>query len=173
MVSRARGYGWRLPVAGFAVLVIALASFAAGVAMREAFAQPTSGTIYACKGDRSGSLRIVQQGQQCQRGESPLSWNEQGPPGVDLTPSVSGSVGADGSVFFGRGFTAQRTGVGAYTIRFPAGTWDDLFSTVVTPFGGTTVSSITFAVFGDGSGELNVTLFTDAPFTFNATQIAP
>lgn len=107
MVARARELGWWLPLLGLVIMAVALASFAAGIAVRGALAQPGVNTIYACKGDRSGSVRIVQQGEPCLRGESLISWNVQGPagaqgqqgqPGSQGLPGQTGLPGAPGSI---------------------------------------------------------------------------
>lgn len=52
--SRARRLGWRLPVIALAVFALGPASFVAGIAVRGAFAQPGTNTLYACVGERSG-----------------------------------------------------------------------------------------------------------------------
>jgi len=177
MVARTGELGWRLPLIGLLVVGVALAAFAAGVAAQRTFAQPNGTTIYACKGERSGTLRVVEQGESCLRGEVPLSWNSvgpAGPPGVDLTPSVTGFVNADGTIGVGRGFTAQALGSGVYQLNFPAGTWSDTYNIVATPTG---INGFLMVIvenwFLDGSGVAQVILNTDTPFTFIATQLPP
>lgn len=180
MIARTGALGWRLPITGLLVVGVALAAFAAGVAANRTFAQPNGSTIYACKGERSGSVRIVNQSESCLRGEVPLSWNSvgpagpQGPAGVDVTPSITGFVGIDGTVLNGRGFTAQSLGGGVYTLTFPAGTWSDAYNIVATPTGlNGFLITIGLFVFVDGSGEATITLSTNTPFTFVATQLVP
>lgn len=82
MVSHAVTLGWRLTVIGLALVAVVLAAFAAGIAVNRTFAQPDANTIYACKGERSGAVRLVDAGQNCLRGEEPVSWNIEGPPGL-------------------------------------------------------------------------------------------
>lgn len=96
MASRARELGWRLPLLGLVIMAVALAGFAAGIAVRGALAQPGVNTIYACMGDRSGSVRIVQQGETCLRGESLISWNVQGPAGPQGAQGQQGQSGPQG-----------------------------------------------------------------------------
>lgn len=222
MLAQVRRLGWGLPGRLGVVLMVALASFAIGIAVNRTFAQSGSATIYACKGERSGSVRIVNAGEACLRGEAPLSWNttgpagptgpaglqgqpgspglpgqpgpagmagpagpagpagSEGPAGVDTTPSISGAVQSDGTIFpgFGNGFQAVLDAPGSYTITFPAGTWTENYVPVVTPFASVTVVSIVASAQlpssgGDGSGTMEVTLTASTFFTFSATQIAP
>ena len=178
MVARAGELGWRLPLIGLLVIAVALAAFAAGVAAQRTFARPNGTTIYACQGERSGTLRIVDQGESCLRGEVPLSWNSvgpAGPPGVDLTPSVTGFVNADGTIGVGGGlFTVQALGGGVYQLEFPAGTWDGAYNIVATPTG---INGFLMVIvenwFLDGSVIAQVILSTDTSFTFIATQLPP
>lgn len=79
---------WRLLALALSALAVALASFAAGLAVRDVFAQPDDGVIYACKGVRSGSVRLVSGPGDCLRGEELVSWNQQGPAGV-IDPQVT------------------------------------------------------------------------------------
>jgi len=65
----------------FAVLALLSAGIVVGLGVRGAFANNGGGVIYACKGDRSGSIRIVSAGTACQRGETLISWNVEGPAG--------------------------------------------------------------------------------------------
>jgi hypothetical protein len=41
----------------------------------------SGGTIHACYGKSNGNLRAVESEGDCRSNESPLSWNQQGPPG--------------------------------------------------------------------------------------------
>lgn len=93
MFSSAVQRGWRLPIVGVALVALLLAVFVAGVAVNRAFAQPGSSVIYACKGERSGSVRLVKAGEACLRGELPVSWNVVGPVGP---AGVQGPVGPAG-----------------------------------------------------------------------------
>lgn len=90
---------WRLPllVAGACVLLVGGVAIGmlGGLLLRDAFAAPDS-VIYACKGDRSGSVRIVSEGTSCQRGESRISWNVGGPTGPQGPVGPPGSPGPQG-----------------------------------------------------------------------------
>lgn len=81
MGQRVSGLGWRLPVIGVSIVALLLAGFAAGIAARSAFAQPNGTTIYACKGERSGSVRLLEGPGTCNRGEVLVTWNTIGPAG--------------------------------------------------------------------------------------------
>lgn len=77
-------------VAGF-VLGAAVTQVAAGDAATQ--------TIYACKGDRSGAVRLVNGPNDCQRGEVLVTWNTLGPQGEtgpQGTPGQPGPTGASG-----------------------------------------------------------------------------
>lgn len=102
MVLHVRSLSRRLSlvVAGLGVLVVALAGFAAGLAMRGALANDDEGVLYACVGERSGAVRMVAQGTACLRGETLIQWNVEGPTGPQgLTgaPGATGATGARGS----------------------------------------------------------------------------
>ena len=49
--------------------------------------------INACKNDRSGTLRIVDEVSECRTNESSLSWNTEGPQGVPGPPGSQGPTG--------------------------------------------------------------------------------
>lgn len=53
------------------------------------------GVIHACARNLTGALRIVDDPDDCRRWETPVSWNQQGIPGVDGQDGVDG---ADGTV---------------------------------------------------------------------------
>ena len=82
------------------LVAVALGLFALGVgtgaALRSVTASNSSGTIYACAGERSGSVRLVQGTDQCLRGEQLVTWGEQGPPGAPGPAGVPGTAGASG-----------------------------------------------------------------------------
>lgn len=96
MISRARELGWRLPLLGLTIMAVALASFAVGIAVRGALAQPSTNTIYACKGERSGSVRLVNGPNDCLRGEVLVTWNVLGPVGPQGPPGATGATGPSG-----------------------------------------------------------------------------
>jgi hypothetical protein len=86
--------------AGTLLTTVALGMFAlgvgAGVTLREATADTSGGTIYACKGVRSGSVRLLQGPGECLRGEELVSWNKQGPAGAQGPAGPVGPPGAAG-----------------------------------------------------------------------------
>jgi hypothetical protein len=110
--------GWRLPVIGVSIVGLLLAGFAAGIATRGVFAQPNGTTIYACKGERSGSVRLLNGPGSCMRGEVLVTWNSagqagpQGPPG---DPGPQGDPGLPGGL---SGYTFQQI-IGATVILNP------------------------------------------------------
>jgi hypothetical protein len=75
-----------------AIAVIVAAITVGGVSAYGASATG-SGVVYACKNDTNGVVRIVDPDAVCRVGESAVSWNEAGPPGL---PGADGAPGADG-----------------------------------------------------------------------------
>lgn len=76
------------------VIVAALVLLAsAGVAVAAIPAQ--DGTISACY-DSKGNLRVVDAGESCAKSETALTWNQQGPPGVQGLPGEDGEKGDTG-----------------------------------------------------------------------------
>lgn len=201
MVSRLLALGWRLPVMGLAVLAVGLASFASGAVARNAIAQPDSETIYACKGERSGSVRLVNAGETCLRGEVLVTWNvlgpagpqgasgatgapgpqgetgPQGPAGENAVPVVNGILNANGTIYRGNVFTVSHDPGVLYNITFAPGTWNPgtQFSATVHPFGvDVFVTAIGLSgVEPDGSAILTVGLNTEAAFSFTAVGLLP
>jgi hypothetical protein len=53
-------------------------------------------TIYACKNNSTGDLRVVAQGARCPRNWSHLDWNIAGPPGPQGMAAPPGPTGAQG-----------------------------------------------------------------------------
>lgn len=86
--------------AGVMLALVALGTFAlglgAGVALREATAGNGNSTIFACKGVRSGSVRLVAGAVECLRGEELVTWNEQGPAGPAGSAGLTGPTGPQG-----------------------------------------------------------------------------
>ena len=159
------------------VSVVALVVAAGGAAL--AASSPSTKVIHACKNRRTGTLRI---GTKCRHHErSVISWNQAGQvgpmglqgqtgpagPGVK---TIGGTIASDGTVRNGSGFTSSRTGTGAYTISFPAGTWTVNATTVptltVTPLGinGAVVVPIVASenALSDGSATLTIDLSSTA-----------
>jgi len=90
---------------GFALgAAAALALGVAGIAMG-AIPNPQDGKVYACY-DNGGALRVIDYPtQQCPKGYTPLSWNQQGPKGdagaqgiqgIQGVPGVAGAQGPQG-----------------------------------------------------------------------------
>jgi hypothetical protein len=65
----------------------------AGIAYAEV--PDADGIISACYG-RTGTLRVIEAGQQCSSKEQPLVWNQQGVPGEAGAPGEQGPEGAVG-----------------------------------------------------------------------------
>lgn len=57
---------------------------------------PQASVIHACASAKKGTVRIVDQPTDCVVTETPLSWNEQGPPGPEGPPGAPGPVGPAG-----------------------------------------------------------------------------
>lgn len=76
-----------------AALVLALALGLAAVGT--VFAQDTT-TINGCYANKSGALRVVNSAGACKSGETPISWNQQGPKGEQGLQGDPGANGADG-----------------------------------------------------------------------------
>ena len=83
-------------------------AFALGaVAVGTVFAQDTT-TINGCVNKKTGALRVVSDPSACTSGETPISWNQQGPPGAD---GVVGTDGQDGkTILNGSGTPAADLG---------------------------------------------------------------
>ena len=83
------------------VLLVALPlALVAGVALaaQPTGRRPSSAVINACVKKGSGQVRVVRAGATCRRGESPLSWNAQGPAGVRGAAGATGATGPGGPV---------------------------------------------------------------------------
>jgi Lamin Tail Domain/Collagen triple helix repeat (20 copies) len=111
------------------VLLVALPlALAAGVALaaQPSARRPSSAVINACVKKKSGLVRVVASLNACRRGESPLSWNVQGPvgargptgaPGPAGSPGPTGQAGAPGP----KGDTGARGATGPAGAPGPAG----------------------------------------------------
>ena len=75
------------------LLALALLVAVAAVLTTTAFAQ--NGVIQACV-KPNGNLRIVASPADCNANETPLAWNQQGPPGQDGAPGEPGEQGEPG-----------------------------------------------------------------------------
>jgi hypothetical protein len=102
------------------VLLVALPLvLVAGVALA---AQPggqqrSSGIINVCVKKKTGQVRVVRSGGACKRGESPLSWNAQGPAGARGAAGVAGPAGPAGPL----GPAGPKGDTGARGAAGPAG----------------------------------------------------
>jgi hypothetical protein len=93
-------------------------------------------------------------------------WTWAAGPGVK---TIAGIISATGTVDNGSGFTASQTGTGAYTITFPAGTWNGTTAPVmtITPFGinGGVVDPVVLSLgyTANGSATFNIILSNTTP----------
>ena len=102
------------------VLLVALPlALAAGVALaaQPNARRPSNAVINACVKKKSGKVRIVASLNACRRGESPLSWNVQGPAGSRGPTGPAGSAGATGPA----GAAGPKGDAGARGATGPAG----------------------------------------------------
>jgi hypothetical protein len=84
---------------GLGVLVgIALAGGGAFAAQEISSIIGPDGTISACYSLKNGSLRVVDPGTACARGESTIQWNQQGPTGPQGVTGPPGPPGPAGTV---------------------------------------------------------------------------
>jgi Lamin Tail Domain/Collagen triple helix repeat (20 copies) len=83
------------------VLLVALPlALAAGVALaaqQPSARRPSNAVINACVKKKSGKVRVVASLNACRRGESPLSWNVQGPAGGRGPTGAAGPTGPAGA----------------------------------------------------------------------------
>jgi len=135
-------------------------------------------TIYGCQERLTGFVRIVSSPSQCNRFETPISWDSVGPQGPagppgpagvanGITTGVHGVVNYDGTVFEGVGFSSSFAS-GVYYITF-----DQAFSypgphCVVTPFQSPPTTMC--AIFGYGPTTLYVNCTAQVSFFFICVQ---
>ena len=83
------------PTRALTVIGAALVLMAAGAV---AYAQIPSadGTISACYTKSTGTIRIVNTGVACKKGETSLAWNQHGNPGTNGTKCTNGTSGVSG-----------------------------------------------------------------------------
>jgi lamin tail-like protein/collagen triple helix repeat protein len=79
--------------------------------------RPSNAVIKACVKKKTGQVRVVGSGGACRRGESPLSWNAQGPAGVRGAAGVTGPAGPAGPL----GPSGPKGDAGARGATGPAG----------------------------------------------------
>ncbi len=89
----------RRPSAGALFGLTALVLSASGLAV--ASIPSADGTIQACYDNQSGALRVIDTsaavGGKCAAGQTPLSWNQTGPPGPQGSSGTQGPPGAAGA----------------------------------------------------------------------------
>jgi hypothetical protein len=85
--------------------------------------RPSNAVIKACVKKKTGQVRVVGSGGACRRGESPLSWNAQGPAGVRGAAGVTGPAGHAGPLgpFGPKGETGARGATGPAGAAGPQG----------------------------------------------------
>ena len=105
----------------YLALVLVLAIGAGG---GYAIAAGKTKTITVCADKGTGILHFKSRGGRCKRGQTRVTWNQQGPQGPQGfqgpagAPAVSvwAQVATDGSVLFGQGLSVQHTGSGTYQV---------------------------------------------------------
>ena len=90
----ARLFGTRLGRI-LATALIAVFAFGAGSAVA-AYANQPPAEIHACVSNNSGAMRVVEAATTCRTGETKLTWNTQGPQGLQGPQGVPGPVGPQG-----------------------------------------------------------------------------
>lgn len=90
-------WGWRTPAVGVAALALLLGGIAVGLVANGTLASSGGSMLYACVGERSGTMRLVDGATACQRGETLVSWNVQGPAGPQGPTGAQGATGPQGS----------------------------------------------------------------------------
>jgi hypothetical protein len=129
---------------GKIVLAIAAAFGAFGIASAVQAAIPSAGgVIYGCYAKagnpNQGALRVVDQGNPCKPGESPLAWSQTGPQGLQgpAGPGVKTVAGfVDGNVSpYGKGFTITKLGTGHYRLDFPNSEFTDFPAVTLSAWG--------------------------------------
>src|SRR6476620_8548334 len=92
-----------------------------------AFAQipAADGTISSCYMKSTGTIRIIDTGVACKKGETSLTWNQKGQPGTNGTngtPGTNGTNGVSGYEIVSKddNFTGSGT-IGGTIVKCPAG----------------------------------------------------
>jgi hypothetical protein len=122
-MTRLFAYLRRNPIP-YVALVLVLAVGAGG---GYAIAASNNKTITACADKKTGVLHLHNHGR-CKRGQTRVTWNQQGPRGVQGpsgqpgAPAVSvwANVTNAGSVLFGQGISVQHLSAGTYQVTITA-----------------------------------------------------
>lgn len=112
------------------VYVALLVVLAAGLGGGYALAAGKTKTITVCADKRTGVLHLKTRGK-CKRGQTRVTWNQQGPQGAQGVQGPAGQPGApavsvwaevanDGSVVFGSGLSVQHITTGTYQVTITA-----------------------------------------------------
>jgi hypothetical protein len=88
--------GARRHAVALVALFVALGASSYAAVSSSRFVSP-GGKVSACVGDRSGAVRLVSAHTRCRRGESAVTWNQQGPAGTAGKPGPQGATGAAGA----------------------------------------------------------------------------
>ena len=98
-----------------------------GIGGGYAYAATKTKTITVCADKGTGVLHLKNHGR-CKRGQTRVTWNQQGPQGVQgpagqtgaAAVSVWGQVTNAGSLLFGQGLTVQHLSAGTYQVTITA-----------------------------------------------------
>ena len=91
----------RISLVMAALAALLVGSFLGSFVVQRAAAVNGDGTIYACKGERSGALRVVDGPGECLRGEEPISWSAvSGVTGWELIQDTTAQVAGPNSAAF-------------------------------------------------------------------------
>src|SRR6266581_4611264 len=81
-------------------LVIGLALALVGGSAMTFAAAASTGVIYACVNNSSGTIHVVSSADTCSTNEVALAWNQQGPKGDTGPQGPSGPAGMGGAAFY-------------------------------------------------------------------------
>jgi hypothetical protein len=95
-----------------------------------AVAATKTNTITVCADKGTGILHLKPHGGRCKRGQTRVSWNQQGPQGPQGVQGPAGApavsvwadVANDGSVLYGQGLAVQHLAAGTYQVTITAPT---------------------------------------------------
>ncbi len=79
------------------LLVIGLALALVGASAMTFAAAASTGVIYACVNNSSGTIQVVSAAETCKANEVTLTWNQQGPAGATGPQGVRGDTGQQGA----------------------------------------------------------------------------